>query len=219
MKLICVGGTSSGCGKTSVVSLLLQALPGWAAVKVTPSREDGVCPHGEPCSACVPPEAGYEVVTGPEILSKFGKDTARFMESAPSRVAWARAPTERIPEALESALAEFPDAPGAIIESTTAMPVVDGLRILVTRVGLTEVKDSARRAAESIDLLAVNVEANSDWERVSMVPRLRELAPRAEIVRVCAVLPPEDAMNTGFIAAVRLAVDGWFGDSGTPRGN
>jgi hypothetical protein len=204
VKLICVGGTSSGSGKTSVVTLLLQALPGWAAIKVTPSRPDESCPHGRDCAACSPPDDGCQVVIGSAVLSKFGKDTERFQRIAPSRVAWVRALPEQIPRGLASALALFPDAPGAIIESTTAMPMVDGLRILVAREPLTDVKDSARRCANLVDLLAVNV----DVQRVgdtTVSAELRELAPRARIFRICAVLAPDDARNREFIAAVRLA--------------
>ena len=88
MKLICVGGLSSGCGKTSLVCLLLKALPGWAAMKVTPCRADDVCPRGQDCEACQPPEGRFEVQIDQEITERPRKDTARFAADGNYRTGW-----------------------------------------------------------------------------------------------------------------------------------
>lgn len=156
MRLICVGGVGSSCGKTSVVELLLTALPGWAAIKVTPSRPEEACPIGTCCGACQPPEGPYEVLTDPVVLAEPGKDTARYLAAGATEVAWLRALPEALPTALEVAIAAFSDPPGVIVESTTLLPVVSGLRILVAPPIMANIKESAMRCAGEIDLLTVN---------------------------------------------------------------
>ena len=128
MNMVCIGGLSSGCGKTSVACLLLKAFPGWAAAKVTPSRPDDVCPRGSHCDACRPPEGSYEVLFDAQIPERPGKDTSRFAEAGASRVAFVRALPGCLPAALEFTLAQLSGTPGVIVESTTAMPLVSGLR-------------------------------------------------------------------------------------------
>ena len=155
-QLICIGGLSSGCGKTSIACLLLNAFPGWAAVKVTPSRSGEVCPRGSDCGACNPPDGDYEVAFDERIPARAGADTSRFVEAGASHVAFVRAIPDCLPQALELTLAQFAGVPGVIVESTTAMPLVTGLRLLVAREGWPEVKDSALIAAPLADMLVVN---------------------------------------------------------------
>ena len=190
-RLICVGGLSSGCGKTSIVCLLLSALPGWAAVKLTPSRCDEVCPRGSECGACSPPDGGYEVTFDDRIPARAGSDTSRFAEAGASRVGFVRAIPDCLARALESTLAELAGAPGVIVESTTAMPLIKGLRLLVAREGWPEVKDSALIAAPHADMLIVN-EDQSDARRVAChPPSLPEFHCRC--VHVCPALPYDHA--------------------------
>ena len=221
MKLICVGGLSSGCGKTSVVCLLLKALPGWAAIKVTPSRPNHVCPHGKDCEACQPPDGPYDVAIDSDIPARPGKDTSRFHDAGASHVAFVRALPECLPAALESAFERFNhpsrylswrEVPGVIIESTTAMPFIDGLRILVAREGRLEVKDSARAAAGIADLLVVNGDASNPVDGVMRRAAFCPDAPfaaelPAKRITVCASLPPEHPCNRDLIADCRLFLE------------
>ena len=193
MKLICVGGLSSGCGKTSVACLLLKALPGWAAMKVTPSRPQEVCARGKDCGACSPPDGEYEVALDEEIPARPRKATTRFAEVGASHVAFVRALPEHLPAALEAALARLSGAPGVIVESTTIMPLVDGLRILVAREGMSEVKDSARAAVEFVDLFVVNRERDAEGSVGDAWPALGDPGDRR--ITACAALPPEHPRN------------------------
>lgn len=206
MKLICVGGLSSGCGKTSVVCLLLKALPGWGAMKVTPSRPDDVCPRGQDCDACQPPDGPYDVAIDEEIPERPGTDTSRFHDAGASHVAFVRALPECLPAALKYAFERLSGLPGVIIESTTAMPLIDGLRILVARQGRSEVKDSAHTAAGIADILAVNQDAagpsegsSSDFPFAAQLPVKR--------ITICASLPPEHSRNRDLIAECRLFLE------------
>jgi hypothetical protein len=205
VKVICVGGLSSGCGKTSVVCMLLTAFPGWAAIKVTPSRADEVCPRGRDCEACQPPEGRFEV-TIDEQTPLPGKDTARFAEAGASHVVFVRGLPECLPEALWSAFDLLAGVPGVIVESTTAVPIVDGLRMLVAREGVSEAKDSARAAVGLIDLFVINQEPDAPrLPRFESIPLVEEVECR--IVTACAALSPDHERNGDFITACRLHVD------------
>lgn len=200
MKLICVGGAWSSVGKTSVVELLLRVLPGWAAIKVTPSRPDEVCPLGTCCGACAAPEGPYEVITDPALLGQVGKDTARYLAAGATEVAWVRALPEALPLAIEAAMAGFSKPRGVIIESTTLIPVLSGIRILVAAEGISQVKESAQRCVGAIDLLAVNL--TSQAEPAEPHPLIPVLQPTT-VLPLCAVRSPADPRNADFVAYCR----------------
>ncbi len=202
MRLICVGGMSSGCGKTSLVCLLLRALPGWAAMKVVPSRMGHVCPHGRDCDACEPPEGAFEVAIDEEIRERAGKDTARFAEAGASHVALVRALPECLPAALDSAMERFSGVPGVVIESTTAMPAVEGPRIIVARNGLAETKHSARIALGSADLIVMNQEVDAAGEGGFDLPE----GFGGTIVTACAALPADHPRNRQLMDLLKSAL-------------
>lgn len=194
MKLICIGGASAHCGKTAVAALLLRAFPGWAAIKVTPSRPGEVCPHGEDCGACAPPDDDFEIIDDPMTLASRGKDTARFLEAGADRVFWIRSLPESLPEALELALERLSDAPGVIVESTTAIPLLEGLNVLVARGDVDEVKPSARRCLGQIDLVALNTPTGRAVGDPSSL--LRNVG---RVIPVHPMLLPRDPANRAFI--------------------
>lgn len=181
-----MGGTWTACGKTSVVELLLRALPGWGALKITPSRPDEPCPTGHECGACAPPLGPWELVTAGSRLAEAGKDTARFLAAGAPRVRWLRALPERLPEALGVALAEFQDLPGVIVESTTVLPSLQGRRMLIERPGTARRKPSAQVAESCVDGVVLNVTVNDP-------------EPPGRLV-VCPPLGPGHPRNAAFLA-------------------
>jgi len=194
MKIICVGGTSSNCGKTAVVCMLLKALPGWAAVKVTPSRHEEVCPRGHDCSACRPPESRYEIITDTDILALEGKDTARYISCGTDKVMWVRALPEYLHEALDAAMGQISGSAGVIVESTTALQFIDGLHIMVTRTNTSSIKESACRSAQNVDIVAMNMQSNE-----LEMPTHPQLFTEAAFLPVCAILTPEHPTNCRFV--------------------
>lgn len=200
MRQIVVGGGWSSCGKTSVVELLLKALPGWSAIKVTPSRPDEICPLGTCCGACAAPEGPFEVITDPAVLAQTGKDTARYLAAGAAQVAWVRALPEALPAAMQAATEGFAPSPGVIVESTTLIPGSTGFRILVAASGRRDLKESALRCAGAIDLLAINrMEPGADGSDHSL---RAALAPHA-VLALRAVAPVDDPANTAFVAFCR----------------
>lgn len=200
MRRLYVGGAWSSCGKTSVVELLLRALPGWSAIKVTPSRPDEVCPLGTCCGACAAPEGPFEVITDPAVLAQTGKDTQRYLAAGAAEVAWVRALPEALPAAMEAAEAGFSRPRGLIIESTTVIPHAPGLRILVAAEGRSELKESALRCSGAIDLLAVNLR---DPEGESRAHPLAEALAPSRVLPVWAVGSVDAPANAEFIAYCR----------------
>lgn len=203
MKTICIGSVSSGCGKTSVAELLLKAFPGWAALKVTPCRPDEACPSGRDCGACEPPADGFEIITDRNVLARPGKDTARLLKAGASRVIWVRSVPKSLSEALESALALLSDAPGVIVESTTAVPLFEGFRVVVTMNGAVEMKASAREALACADLIALNLTDS----RPSALAVPTDVESAAPVVSLRASLPPSDPANREFVEICRCAVE------------
>ncbi len=194
MKLICIGGASAHCGKTAVAALLLRAFPGWAAIKVTPSLPDEICPHGQDCGACSPPDGPFAVIADPTAIARRGKDTALLLEAGADRVLWIRSLPESLPAALESALDQLSDAPGVIVESTTAIPLLNGLNVLVARGGVEEVKPSALRCLDRIDLVALNVPTGHAAGDPSSL-----LRNTGRVIPVHPMLLPRDSANRAFI--------------------
>jgi hypothetical protein len=198
--IICIGGTTSHCGKTAMACLLLRAFPGWAAIKVTPCRPDEACPRGDDCSACRAPDERFEIITDQARLGLAGKDTARFLDAGAERVVWVRALLENLPEALESALVEVAGEPGVIVESTTAMQFLGGLHVMVTRTNQPDVKESARSAPPA-DIVAVNMTP----AEIGNTLLDRDQAD-GHTFPVCAVLPPEHSVNRSFVEECFLRV-------------
>jgi len=203
MKTICVGGSASNCGKTAVVELLAKAFPGWAAVKVTPSSLEAACPHGRDCGACSPPEGPYEIISDRGVLAVPGKDTVRYLDAGVSRVLWIRSLPEHIPAALNEALAELSHVPGVIVESTTVIGAVDALNILVLREGAVSLKESARKCLDRVDIVALNLSLDSQSKHAATAKVRGPVGKSAQIIPMCAVLPPDDRTNREFVDACR----------------
>lgn len=206
MKIICVGGNSSNCGKTSVAILLSKVFPNWAAIKVTPSRPADLCPRGHDCGACHPPDGPYEIIADHEILAIPGTDTARYLEAGISRVLWIRSLPEFLLSAMEAALFELSDAPGVIIESTTAIPLLNGLNILTIRGGIDQIKESARRCIHSVNLVALNMREGKALPIYVVGKRMGGLGRTARIIPMCATLGPEASVNKSFVEACKNAL-------------
>lgn len=114
VKVIAVVGSGSGCGKTTLVCRILEAVPGLGAVKVSP-RE------GEP-----------RVEWGPGVP---GKDTSRYAACGAVKVARIVAPRSRVAEVWERVAPEFAGCAGVVVEGGGNLPREGRLTILVLAPG------------------------------------------------------------------------------------
>ena len=120
MKIIAVVGTGSGCGKTTVACRILRAIPGLAAVKISPRDGPGRLEWG----------AGEP-----------GKDTALYVDSGAVRVARIVGPRAEVGAAWELIKGDFNDCKGVVIEGAGALDL-PGSRFAVFVRGESE--ESAR---------------------------------------------------------------------------
>jgi hypothetical protein len=160
VKVIAVVGSASGSGKTTVACAILRAVPGLAAVKVSPRDE-------EP-----------RVEWGP---GQPGKDTARFAASGASPVARIVAPRDRVRGVWEGVRERFAGAPAVLVEGAGALALVEERFTVVVAdagtIGERPERD-ARLAALADYIVAVGPDgaaaaealANADRRAVPVVP-------------------------------------------------
>lgn len=193
MRVLGVGGTSSGVGKTAVVCLLLEALPGWGAVKT--SVHDAT-PRGGPLPG------GFEIVSDPVVLAEPGTDTGRLTAAGAARVRWLRSRRDALAAGIEQVLGGFEDLPGVIVEgnSFAAHRAPDAL-VLVARTRFREIKPSARELRH--DWLVLNRSGDDDVARD--VSRLAEVFGSAAPARLVVLdaASSEDAGSAQLLEEVR----------------
>lgn len=179
MRIICVAGSSSGVGKTTVACIMLRRLPGWAALKVTRSHRRGPCPHQRGCNVCATLERPYRLLEMTPENDLPDKDTWRLRQAGASRVFWLIARPEAVARGLKKALQRLKVVPGVVIEGNSAVPLVDAdLVVMVKRRG-GKPSPSARAAADRADITIILDAKMSDAqvERACcrlLLPRFRE---------------------------------------------
>jgi hypothetical protein len=148
MSIICIAGTSSGVGKTTVACGLLRYLPGWAAIKVTRCHLRGPCPHQRGCNVCMTLTGSYQLREMTSANDVSGKDTWRLREAGASRVLWLIAQPEAVERGLKKALARLKSAPGVVVEGNAAVPWLGAdLVVMVKRQAGDKLSPSALTAA------------------------------------------------------------------------
>ena len=140
MKTIVIAGSGSGCGKTTLAVRLIKMLPGWAAIKVSPSDLYTV------------------VVDDPAAINEPGKDTALMAAAGASHVVWVQSSMPELKETLPLAMNLAGDVPGIIIEGNAAADaIVPDTLIFVLGADL-QIKPGAERLLERADVVVVNAE-------------------------------------------------------------
>lgn len=186
MRIVVVGGCSKGVGKTLLVCRLIEVLPGWGVLKTSPGhREAAGHAHGV--------EDGFDVVTDLAVLSRPGKDTARYLAAGASRVAWLRASPARLADGVREALARLAGLPGLLVEGNSAAGCLAPDRLaLVARAAMSEVKPSALPLLARADWLVVNAPRGTSRQDVMATERrLRCLSATAPCV-VADLAEPAD---------------------------
>lgn len=106
--IVLIGGSYSGCGKTTFGTMLLKALgKNWAAIKYT--------------------KTGFysTIVDNKEILSVEGKDTKRYLEAGACEVLWVQCPVEALSEVLSISLQRLSNYKGIIIEGNSPIEFLE----------------------------------------------------------------------------------------------
>lgn len=102
MFVVLIGGSYSGCGKTTLGEGLLRKLgKGWAVIKYT--------------------RTGFysTLISNEEVLLSEGKDTARYLRAGAEEVLWLQSPPENLSEMIPLALERLSHYRGIIIEGNS----------------------------------------------------------------------------------------------------
>jgi len=153
--IITVSGAHSGVGKTKVVEILLGALKGWGALKVTVTHRGRECPvHKEnDCHTCDELKGDFSIIDNKKIIEIKGKDTARFKQAGARKVLWLKSKPEALKAGLKKAISFFKKAKGLIIESNSALKYIKPDLALFVKNKNSLLKPSAREIINKIDLV------------------------------------------------------------------
>lgn len=167
MRILGIGGFARGSGKTTLVTRVLEILPGWGALKSSPG------PHRH----------------GLEALWDLSADPARLSWPAPS--AWLRSLGSPPPAALAAVRARFDGLEGLVVEGITVSVALDADRLyLVARAGAREVKPSAAAALGRVHAIVLNTAAGDAPSAVEAARELaRAAAPALRLIEVDAADP------------------------------
>jgi len=154
--VIGVGGFTSNVGKTTLLCELLQAFPGWEAIKTTRGhyRSCGKDPH----ACCVSHLLGDAplIRSGRKETYDAGKDTARYWDAGATNVHWLIATDNQIEKGIHEALARV-KAPGVFVEGNSFSQFVHtDYFVMVRQAGNDKIKSSARRALDKATAIYVS---------------------------------------------------------------
>src|SRR3989338_4110362 len=151
--VITVSGAHRGVGKTKVAEILLRALKGWDALKVTVTHRGKECPVRKGCHTCDELDSGFSIVSNKRIIAAKGKDTARFKRAGAREVLWLKSKPEALKAGLKRAISLFKKAKGLIIESNSALKHLKPDLAIFIKNKNSILKPSAREIINKIDLV------------------------------------------------------------------
>ena len=144
--IIAVGGFTSEVGKTTLMCDLLEAFPGWEAIKTTRGHYRSC--GKEPDACCV----SHLLSDEPVIRSGYGetyapgKDTGRYWDAGAANVHWVIVTDQQVEQGIKRALRKV-TAPGVFVEGNSLTKFVNvDFMLMVARSSGGKIKSSARRA-------------------------------------------------------------------------
>src|SRR2546423_11690995 len=174
--VIGVGGFASNVGKTTLLCQLLQAFPGWEAIKTTRGhyRSCGKDPH----ACCVSHLLAAEPVirSGREATYESRKDTARYWDAGASNVHWMIATDDQVEAGIKQALARV-RAEGVFVEGNSfARFVPVDFFVMVRRSDDNKIKKSAKQVLDDADVTYVSDTDAQDLG--SLIDRIRSVVEK-----------------------------------------
>lgn len=141
-----------------MIRRLLEALPGWGAIKVSPFDASA--------AAESPDGSQPSILSDRTILSSPGSDTALYLEAGAAGVLWLRCVREAVANAAEICLRRLGGLPGVVVEGNAFARTAHSHRVVVlARAGLSEIKPSARALLPRADWLVLNRDASATGEQ------------------------------------------------------
>lgn len=136
--LVLIGGSYSGCGKTTFGTELIKILgKHWAVIKYTKT-------------------AFYSsIIETKEIISIKDKDTGRYLEAGAEEVLWLQGPKESLPELLEVAIMRLSNYKGIIIEGNSPIEFLEPDIVVFLNGEERPPKSSAKKVREKADIVII----------------------------------------------------------------
>jgi hypothetical protein len=144
--IVGIGGLTSEVGKTTLLCKLLNAFPGWEAIKTTRGHYRSC--GKDPQTCCVSDLLSDEptVHSGYELTFSPGKDTGRYWEAGAGNVHWVIGTDDQIEAGISEALRRV-DGAGVFIEGNSFTEFVKpDFFVMVAREKQLKIKPTARRA-------------------------------------------------------------------------
>ena len=179
-KIVGIGGLTSEVGKTTLMCKLLNAFPGWEAIKTTRGhyRSCGKDPH----SCCVSDLLSEEPVvhSGREVTYVAGKDTGRYWDAGAGNVHWVIATDEQVEAGVRQALSRV-RADGVFVEGNSFTQFVKpDFFVMVANSKTLKIKHTARRALAQVEAVYVS-QGSAAIETESIRKFLRDSNLRDEV--------------------------------------
>jgi hypothetical protein len=165
--IIGIGGLTSEVGKTTLLCKLLEAFPGWEAIKTTRGhyRSCGKDPH----TCCVSDLLSEEpvVYSGRKTTYVAGKDTGKYWDAGAGNVHWVIATDEQVEAGIREALGRV-TAAGVLVEGNSFTEFVKpDFFVMVADSEMLKIKRTARRALSEVGAIYVShSSAASDTESI-----------------------------------------------------
>jgi molybdopterin-guanine dinucleotide biosynthesis protein len=192
MKIVCVGSTMSGKGKTSIVEVLLGHLEGFCALKVTTVRDNELCPRSDGCGTCSEALKRYILLDDPLDTLVEGKDTWRYSQAGAAYVQWLKSAPEFLGEGLNAAFKRLSSCGGVIVEGNMPMHYLESHLNIIIIDPDDEIKDSALSVLPRAHLILCESEK---IEKLKGFP----LAPAAHVIRYS---PGNEEDKNGLVSRV-----------------
>ncbi|MEK6280982.1 MAG: hypothetical protein AABN95_11570 [Acidobacteriota bacterium] len=160
--IVGVGGFTSEVGKTTLVCDLLQAFPGWEAIKTTRGhyRSCGKDPHA--CCVSHLLEDEPVVKSGREQTYTSGKDTGRYWDAGAANVHWVIATDAQVEKGVREALSRV-QAPGVFVEGNSFTRTIEPDHfIMVVHPDRTAIKTTARQALNGVSAFYFSGESSQE---------------------------------------------------------
>lgn len=147
-------------GKTTLACRILETLPGWGALKLSPVRPHA-CGADPACPECHGLSGDSDLTLDSEGPPESG--TSRYAAAGAARVGWLRGSEQGLYRAVPRALEQLSNLPGLLVEGNSFARYAQPDRIvLVARAGLLEVKGSAREIFAVADWIVLNRSEGAD---------------------------------------------------------
>jgi molybdopterin-guanine dinucleotide biosynthesis protein len=172
--VIGIGGYTSNVGKTTLLCELLEAFPGWEAIKTTRGHYRSC--GKDPASCCVSHLLAAEPVvrTGREATYEAGKDTGRYWDAGAANVHWLITTDDQVEEGIRQALARV-KSEGVFVEGNSFTRFVDvDFFVMVRRADDLKIKKSAKAALDGADVIYISEQDDS----ASLIERVKAVVEK-----------------------------------------